>query len=369
MTGVGLTFPVITLVIAFACLFGMGGAPLFAIARGAGEEERAEKIMGNVFSMLILSSLIIMVFCYIFKKSVLYLFGASDASFVYADAYLKIYLIGTPFAMLTTGMNGFINGQGFPKIGMLTTVIGAVLNLVLDPIFIFVFDMGVSGAALATILSQMVSALWIMGFLTGKKAILHMRRSNLRVDVKLTWEVMALGVSGFIMQATNCLVQIVCNKMLQSQGGDLYVGIMTVLNSVREMLTLPVMGIANGSQPVLGYNYGAKQFQRVKEGIRFTSVVGICYTFIVWILVMVCPKLLISIFSNDVEMLTMGPEALNLYFFGFFFMAFPQGHNCGTPDVAFAGAWIWCKRRVFGRAHFQWNWWACMLSDHVVYVI
>ena len=322
LTGVGLTFPIITLIMAFTCLFGMGGAPLFAIARGAKEEDRAEKIMGNVFSLLIICSAVIMVFCYIFRKPILYLFGASDASYVYADEYLKIYLIGTPFTMLTTGMNGFINGQGFPKTGMLTTVIGAVLNLVLDPIFIYGFDMGVSGAALATIISQMVSAVWVIRFLIGKRAILHIKKQNLSVDFALTKEIMALGVSGFIMQGTNCLVQIVCNATLQKWGGDIYVGIMTVLNSVREMLTLPVMGIANGAQPVLGYNYGAKLNHRVKEGIRFTSFVGISYTVIAWLFVMFCPRILISIFSNDATMLEMGPSALNIYFFGFFFMAF-----------------------------------------------
>lgn len=322
LTGVGLTFPVITLTIAFACLFGMGGNPLFAIARGAKQEERAEKIMGNVFVLLIGTSLLLMVFCYIFRKPILYLFGASDASYVYADAYLKIYLIGTPFAMLTTGMNGFINGQGFPRIGMLTTVIGAVLNLVLDPVFIFLLDMGVGGAALATIISQIVSALWIIRFLTGREALLHLKKKNFGIDPSLTKEIIGLGVSGFIMQATNCLVQIVCNATLQSWGGDLYVGVMTVLNSVREMLTLPVMGISSGAQPVLGYNYGAKMYHRVKEGIRFTAFVGILYTLVAWVIVMLCPKLLISIFTNDTAMLETGPAALNLYFFGFFFMAF-----------------------------------------------
>lgn len=322
LTGVGLTFPIITLIMAFTCLFSMGGNPLFAIARGAHEEDKAEKIMGNVFSLLLICSVIIMIVCYLFRKPILYLFGASDASYVYADAYLKIYLIGTPFAMLTSGMNGFINGQGFPRMGMLTTIIGAVLNLILDPIFIFVFDMGVSGAALATIISQIVSAIWVILFLTGSKAILHIKRKYFPIDISLFKEIISLGMAGFIMQGTNCLVQIVCNATLQNWGGDLYVGVMTVLNSVREMLTLPVFGISNGAQPVLGYNYGAKEFDRVKAGIRFTSIAGICYTSLAWIFVMICPKVLISIFSNDAAMLEIGPSALNLYFFGFFFMAF-----------------------------------------------
>ena len=322
LTGVGLAFPVITLIIAFTCLIGMGGSTLFAIARGAKEEDHAEKIMGNAFSLLMAFSIILMVVCYIFRRPILYLFGASDASYVYADAYLKIYLLGTPFTMITTGLNGFINGQGFPKIGMLTTVIGAVINLGLDPFFIFGFDMGVSGAALATIISQMVSAIWVLHFLTGKKAILHIKRRNLQIEFGLTKEIITLGTPGFIMQGTNCLVQVACNATLQSWGGDLYVGVMTILNSVREILTLPVMGIANGSQPVLGYNYGAKQFKRVKDGIRFTAFVGISYTVLAWIFVMLFPKLLITIFSDDTRMLEQGIRSLYIYFFGFFCMAF-----------------------------------------------
>ncbi len=322
LTGVGLAFPVVTLILAFTLLVGMGGSTLFAIARGAKEEEQAEKIMGNSFSLLMILSFVLMAGCYIFHRPILYLFGASDASYVYADAYLKIYLIGTPFTMITTGLNGFINGQGFPKIGMLTTVIGAVINLMLDPVFIFGFDMGVSGAALATIISQMISAIWVLHFLTGKKAILHIRRRNLRIEFGLTKEIITLGTPGFIMQGTNCLVQVVCNATLQNWGGDLYVGVMTILNSVREILTLPVMGIANGSQPVLGYNYGAKQFKRVKEGIRFTASVGIGYTVVAWIFVMLCPKLLITIFSDDKSMLEPGIRSLYIYFFGFFCMAF-----------------------------------------------
>lgn len=322
LTGVGLAFPVVTLILAFTLLVGMGGSTLFAIARGRKEEEQAEKIMGNAFSMLIVLAVVLMAVCYLFCKPILYLFGASDVSYVYANAYLKIYLLGTPFTMLTTGLNGFINGQGFPKVGMMTTVIGALLNLILDPVFIFGFDMGVSGAALATVLSQVVSAVWVLRFLTGKKAILHLRRKNFMLDVKWIKEIITLGTPGFIMQGTNCLVQVVCNATLQNWGGDLYVGVMTILNSVREILTLPVMGIANGAQPVLGYNYGAKQFKRVKEGIRFTALTGISYTVLAWIFVMLCPKLLITIFSDDVTLLEPGIRSLYIYFFGFFCMAF-----------------------------------------------
>lgn len=322
LTGVGLTFPVITLILAFSSLVGMGGSTLFAIARGAKEEDKAEKIMGNAVSLLVLFAAVLMVIGYAFRRPILYLFGASDVSYPYADAYLTIYLLGTVFSMLTAGLNGFINGQGFPKVGMLTTVIGAVLNLVLDPVFIFGFDMGVRGAALATVISQFVSAVWVLRFLTGKKAILHIKKKNLILRLPLIKDIIMLGTPGFIMQGTNCLVQIVCNATLQTWGGDLYVGIMTILNSVREILSLPVGGIANGAQPVLGYNYGAKLFGRVKAGIRFSSMAGFIYTTLAWIFVMLCPKFLISVFSGDSSVLAPGVEALHIYFFGFCFMAF-----------------------------------------------
>ena len=341
LTGIGLTFPIVTLIAAFTALFGKGGTPLFSIARGAKEEEKAEKIMGNVFSLLLTSSIILLAFCYIFRKPILYLFGASDVSYTYADEYLKIYLLGTPFAMITTGMNGFISAQGFPKIGMLTTVLGAVLNLILDPIFIFVFDMGVSGAALATIISQMVSAIWVIRFLIGRKAILTLKRINLKIDLRLTKNIAGLGSSGCIVQATNSLVQIVCNVTLQSYGGDLYVGIMTVLNSVREILSLPVSGITSGAQPVLGYNYGAKENERVKQGIRFTALIGTVYTVIAWIVIMIIPKVLFQIFTSDQAIMEKGPEALGIYFFGFFFMSFQFAGQTVFQALGYA------KRAVF----------------------
>lgn len=322
LTGIGLAFPLTTLVAAFTYLFGTGGTPLFSIARGAGEDERAEKILGNTFSLLLGTSLVLFLFCYILRRPILYLFGASDASYVYADAYLKIYLLGTSFTMLTTGLNGFINAQGFPRMGMLTTLLGAVLNLVLDPLFIFGLDMGVSGAALATVLSQGVSCIWVLKFLTGKRALYHVRKKNLAVSGKLFQEITALGMSGFIMQGTNCLVQVVCNATLKIYGGDLYVGIMTVINSAREILSLPVSGITNGAQPVLGYNYGAKAYDRVRQGIRFTAALGILYTLLAWLVVYVSPHLLLSIFTEDPVMIETGVSAMRLYFFGFFFMSF-----------------------------------------------
>ena len=322
LTGIGLVFPITTLIAAFTYLYGTGGTPLFSIARGAKEEERAGKILGNTFSLLLGTSFILFLLCYICRRPVLYLFGASDDSYVYADAYLRIYLFGTVFSMLSTGMNGFINAQGFPRTGMMTTLIGAVLNLILDPVFIFGLNMGVGGAALATVISQMVSCIWVLHFLTGKKALLTIKRKNMKVDWSLTREITALGMSGFIMQGTNCVVQVVCNATLKLFGGDLYVGIMTVINSVREILSLPVSGLSSGSQPILGYNYGAKHYTRVKQGIRFTAILGICYTVAAWLVVLLSPHFLLSIFTEDTGMLTAGARALQLYFFGFFFMSF-----------------------------------------------
>lgn len=205
---------------------------------------------------------------------------------------------------------------------MLTTLLGAVLNLALDPVFIFGLHMGVSGAALATVLSQLVSCAWVVRFLTGKKALYRIQKKHLRVSGKLTREIIALGMSGFIMQGTNCLVQVVCNATLKIYGGDLYVGIMTVINSAREILSLPVSGITNGAQPVLGYNYGAKNYHKVRQGIRFTAVLGILYTLLAWLLVIMSPHLLLSVFTKDTAMIAAGVNAMRLYFFGFFFMAF-----------------------------------------------
>lgn len=324
LTGIGLVFPLTTLVAAFTNLFGMGGAPLFSIERGAGNDEKAEKILGNTFTMLFASSFVIFALCYIFRKPVLYLFGASDASYVYADEYLRIYLFGTAFTMLSTGLNGFINAQGFPKTGMMTTLIGALLNLILDPLFIFVSDMGVGGAALATIISQAVSAVWVMHFLLSRKgkAAYHIKLSCMKPEWKLVGDITTLGMAGFIMQATNCMVQVVCNATLKVFGGDLYVGIMTVINSVREIMSLPVSGLTSGSQPVLGYNYGAGKYDRVKSGIRFTAAIGIAYTALAWIIVLIIPKQLMGIFTEDAQTIAYGAEALKTYFFGFVFMAF-----------------------------------------------
>ena len=322
LTGLGITFPVIILIAAFTSLLGIGGTPLFSIARGRRDEAEAERIIGNVFALLLIASVVLWGFCFFLRRPILFLFGASEASYFYADQYLQIYLTGTVFSMLATGLNGYINAQGFPKTGMLTTVLGAVINIILDPIFIFALGMGVRGAALATVLSQAVSAVWVLRFLTGKKAILRLKKSLIHIDLVRTKRILSLGLPGFVMQGTNSLVQIVCNNQLQLYGGDTYVSIMTIISSVREILTIPISGISSGAQPVLGYNYGANAHDRVKEGIRFAAAAGVGYTLLAWIVVMLIPRTLVGIFSGEPEMITLGAGMMNIYFFGFFFMAF-----------------------------------------------
>ena len=321
LTGLGLTFPIIAMVTAFSNLFSTGGAPLFSIARGGGDEERAEKLMGTSFTMLVVSGLVLTVLGLFFKKPILYLFGASDDTFPYADQYLSIYLLGSVFVMVSLGMNSFINAQGFARKGMLTVLIGAILNIVLDPIFIFVFHMGVRGAAIATVISQGVSALWVLKVLAGKKAIIPLRIRSLGVQWKMLKEIMALSTSGFVMAVTNSGVQVVCNATLHQFGGDIYVGVMTVLNSIREVVTMPVSGVTNAAQPVLGYNYGANEYGRVRQGIRFMSVLCIVYTTLLWIILMIFPEFFIHIFNSEAQLLELGVPALYVYFFGFFMMS------------------------------------------------
>ena len=324
LTGLGITFPVIILIAAFTNLLGTGGNALFSIARGRGDDKEAQSILGNVFALLMTASVTLMVFCYFLRRPILFLFGASEQSFFYADQYLRIYLFGTVFSMLSTGMNGYINAQGYPRIGMLTNVLGAGMNILLDPLFIFTFDMGVSGAALATVISQGVSALWVLRFLT-RKAPITIQKEYVRVEKARTLRIMSLGLPGFVMQGTNSLVSIVCNNQLQAYGGDLYVGILTVINSVREIASLPLSGLSGGAQPVMGFNYGAKDYKRVKESIRFISGLGCIYGLATWLMVMLFPKTLMGIFTSNLQTIEVGARMLNIYFFGFFFMAFMFG--------------------------------------------
>lgn len=280
--------------------------------------------MGNSFTLLLLFGAVVTGLCLWGKEPILYLFGASDATFPYANDYLSIYLLGTIFVMISLGMNPFINAQGFGRIGMMTVALGAAVNLLLDPVFIFLLNMGVKGAALATVISQGCSAIWVLRFLTGSRAILRLRRSAMRLRLRRVKRILALGFSSFVMALTNALVQILCNTTLQRAGGDLYVGVMTVINSVREIVTMPVSGISNGCQPVLGYNYGAKQYSRVREGIRFTILASVLYSLLSWSVVMLFPHVFIRIFNSEAELLEAGIPAFRIYFGAFFCMCFQQ---------------------------------------------
>ena len=321
LTGLGLCLPIISMVGAFANLFGMGGAPLCSIERGRGNIKEAEAIMGNSFVLMVLVGVILTVLGLAVKRPMLYLFGASDATIGYADAYITIYLLGNVFVMMGLGMNSFINSQGFGTIGMMTVLLGAIANILLDPLFIFVFHMGVQGAALATIISQFLSAMWILAFLTGKKALLRLKPSAMRLSRKRILDITGLGMSGFTMSITNSSVQVMYNALLQSYGGDLYVGVMTVINSVREVISMPVQGVTQSAQPILGYNYGAGEYGRVKKGIVFTSVVSIVYTFLIWSAVHGFPEFFIRIFNREGDLVEAGIPAMRVYFFGFFMMS------------------------------------------------
>lgn len=321
LTGVGICFPIITMISAITNLFGNGGSPLCSMERGRGNRDEAEKLMGNTFLMLVLSGVVMMIVGYIFHKPILYAFGASDTTYPYAGEYIRIYLLGTVFVMISVGMNPFINSQGFGSVGMLTVLIGALLNIVLDPLFIFVLSMGVRGAALATIISQAVSAVWVVRFLTGGKAILKLKFSAMKLRWTRIVRIMSLGASSFMMAFTNGLVQIVCNATLQTWGGDLYVGIMMVLNSVREIFSMPVMGLTNGASPVMSFNYGAKTYERVKKAIWFTALLCLVYTLAAWGIIALVPEFFIRLFNDDSTLLSAGVESLRIYFMGFCFMA------------------------------------------------
>ena len=321
LTGLGLCMPIISAVIAFANLFGMGGAPLCSIARGKGDQKEAERIMGNAFSMLLITGVILTVIGLLFKKPLLYAFGASDATYPYANSYLTIYLLGTIFVMTSLGLNAYINAQGFARIGMMTTLIGAVLNIILDPVFIFIFDMGVQGAAIATVISQAASAAWTFRFLTGNGTILRIRLSSMKPHGKTIGQITSLGLSGFMMSITNSIVQVVCNSTLSACGGDLYVGVMTVVNSIREIVTMPVTGVTNGSQPVISFNYGAGKYDRIKKAIRFMSISCIVYTVAIWGILHLFPVFFIHIFNNQPDLVEAAVPSMQIYYFGFFMMS------------------------------------------------
>ena len=323
--GIGLCFPIITLITAFTNLYGSGGAPLFSMARGAKDRDGAERILNTSFRLEIITGLVLTVIIGLAGRPILYLFGASDSSIAYALPYLRIYVLGTVFVMIATGMNPFINAQGFSQVGMITVVIGAVSNIILDPIFIFIFDMGVAGAAIATIISQGLSAVFALRFLIGRKSPAEYKLKLIGVpllpELRTTLNIVGLGIAAFIMQFTNSLVTAVSNTVLSGIGGDLYVSIMTIVSSLRQVLELPALSITEGASPIISYNYGAKRARKTRDAIFVMSVCSGLYTLIGWICVEVFPELLLSIFTSDTMLITAAVPALHLYFMAFIGMA------------------------------------------------
>ena len=313
LTGLGLCFPIIMIVTAFANLIGAGGAPRIAIHMGRGEQEEAEKIVGSGVAALIFIAVVITVSLEIAGVPILRLFGASDKTLPYALDYMRIYVLGTICVMFSLGLNPYITTQGFSKDAMKTVIIGAVCNIILDPIFIFGFGMGVKGAALATIISQGVSAVWVIFFLHGKKSILKIRRKYLKIDLKVLGPVLALGVSPFIMTATESAINICFNMSLSKYGGDVAVGAMTILSSIMQLQMMPVQGLSQGAQPIMSYNYGAGNIDRVKKANRLLTICCFGYTMIFWVAVQLFPELFVKIFNNTPELLSTTTWALRIY--------------------------------------------------------
>lgn len=345
LTGVGVCFPLIMIISAFAYLLGMGGAPRASICMGRKDNKGAEKIMGNCFSSLIIVSIILTAVVLIFQDPLLYLFGASENTIGYAKEYITIYAIGTIFVQLTLGMNSFISAQGFSTISMMTVCIGAVTNIILDPIFIFVFDMGVAGAAWATIISQALSALWAVWFLSKGKSILRLKKENLHIDMKVLAPCIALGVAPFAMQATESVLVLCFNSSLLRYGGDLAVGAMTILSSVMQFAMLPLQGLTQGGQPIISYNYGAMQAQRVKKAFRLQTIACFTYSSLLWAAVELCPSSFVAIFTNEPQLSEITVWALRIYMAAVLLMGIQV--SCQQTFIAFGNSKISAFLAVF----------------------
>ena len=313
LTGVGVTMPAIMCISAFAALVSMGGAPRASIMMGKGKHEEAEKILGNCTAMLCLVAVILTTLFLIFGKDILLIFGASENTIEYAWAYMQIYSCGTIFVQLALGLNAFINAQGFAKIGMLTVLIGAICNIILDPIFIFLLNMGVRGAALATIISQGVSCVWILKFLMGNKSTLRLQTRYMRIQPKVVIPCVALGVSPFIMQFTESILNVCFNTSLLKYGGDTAVGAMTILGSVMQFTMLPLQGLSQGAQPIVSFNYGANNIKRVKKAFRLLLLCSLSFTVIMWTVCMLFPQLFIGIFTSDAQLAEYTKWAIHIY--------------------------------------------------------
>lgn len=319
---VGLCFPIIVIITAFSNLFGTGGAPIFSIERGKGNHEKAGLLMNTSFTLLALCAVILMIVGLLFARPILVLFGASDTGLVYAYPYLMIYLLGTFPSMTATGMNPFINAQGYATTGMTSVIIGAVANLLLDPLFIFVFGLGIKGAAIATIISQTLSAAFVLFFLRHKAEykVHFLSRAELAVCGENAKNIISLGTAGFIMQLTNSLVTICCNNVLSVTGGDVYISVMTIISSVRQMVETPIYAITEGSSPIISYNYGARRPKKVRQAGITMAILALIYTLLIWSVILMAPRFLISIFSSDQALMTDTIPAMKLYFAAFIFM-------------------------------------------------
>lgn len=338
LTGVGLTLPVIMLISAFSAFVGAGGAPLAAIAMGQGDKKRAETILSNAVTMLCFFTVVLMLLFFCIEKPFLYLIGASDVTYPFAGAYLRIYLLGTLFVQLVIGLNPFITAQGQSKIAMLSVLIGAVFNIALDPVFIFVFKMGVRGAALATIISQFASALWTIRFLSSKKTSLRIHMEYLKPDIKIIGSVAALGVSPFIMQSTESLISVVLSSGLQKYGGDVYVGSLTILQSVMQLINTPISGFTQGVQPILSYNYGAGNIERVKK--TYKSIIGItaAASFCITLSAMLLPGMYARIFTDDRELIGVVRRVMPVFVAGMLIFGIQMG--CQTTFMGLGQAKI-----------------------------
>ena len=322
LTGVGLFTPILMLITAFAMMPGSGGAPRAAIAMGQGDREKAEKILANCFTVLMILAVVLTAGFYVAAPSLLRLFGASDVTLPYAVEYGRIYILGSITVLTVMGMNPFITTQGFAKISMLTTVIGAVINIILDPIFIFALGLGVKGAAMATVLSQAVGAIWILRFLTGEKTILRLRKINFRLEKQIILPCLGLGVSTFVMMSTESLLSVSFTSSLSRYGGDIAVGAMTILTSVCQLVVLPLQGICQGGQPIISYNYGARNDDRVKEAFRCQLTVCAIFGTLSWAILMLMPRVFSSLFTNETALADYAAWALRIYMAGIFAFSF-----------------------------------------------
>lgn len=336
LTGLGITFPIIMLISAFAAFAGMGGAPLASIRLGAGDRNGAEKILGSSTTMLLCTSVVLTVVFSIIKEPVLMAFGASADTIGYAVDYISIYLLGTIFVQYALGLNTFISAQGKAMVAMCSVLIGAVLNIILDPVFIFVFNMGVRGAAIATVISQGVSACWVVGFLCSGRSGLRIRRANLRPDWSVISKIAALGVAPFIMQSTESLVTVVLNSGLQRYGGDLYVGTLTIMQSVMQMVVMPTQGITQGVQPIMSYNYGAQNYQRVRKTFKLLLKVTLTVTVCAFLVVSLIPEQLALIFNDDPELVELTGRMMPIFFGGIW--AFGAQMACQSAFMAMGQA-------------------------------